>query len=56
MDATYIIVILALMTMLAVIVFSLYSKHKTEERLDDPNAPKSTLAADKASDGKPTDV
>jgi hypothetical protein len=32
------------------------SKRKTEERMADPNAPKSTLAADKSSTGKPADV
>lgn len=56
MDFTYLIVILALVTMLAVIVFALVSKAKVEQRKDDPHSPKSTLAADKPSDGKPVDV
>ncbi|WP_298843752.1 hypothetical protein [uncultured Roseobacter sp.] len=56
MDFTYLIVILALVTMLAVIVFALVSKAKVENRLADEDSPKSTLAADKASDGKPVDV
>ncbi len=56
MDATYIIVVLALVTMLGFIVFAMVSKKKTEERLHDSNAPKSTLAKDKASEGKPADT
>ncbi|MEM9636281.1 MAG: hypothetical protein AAGA94_01435 [Pseudomonadota bacterium] len=56
MDFTYLIVILALVTMLAVIVFALVSKAKVEKRLEDPDSTKSTLAADKASEGKPADV
>lgn len=56
MDITYLAVILALGTMLAFIVFALASKAKTEERLEDPDAPKSTLASDKSSKGKPVDV
>ncbi|SPH21866.1 hypothetical protein ASD8599_02617 [Ascidiaceihabitans donghaensis] len=56
MDASYIIVILALVTMLALIVFALASKAKLERRMDDPNSKKSTLAADKSSSGSPADV
>ncbi|WP_187431165.1 hypothetical protein ROLI_008650 [Roseobacter fucihabitans] len=56
MDFTYLIVILALITMLAAIVFALVSKARLEARMDDPNSTKSTLAADKSSKGKPADV
>lgn len=56
MDFTYLIVILALITMLAVIVFALVSKEKVEQRMDDPDSTKSTLASDKRADGKPADV
>jgi hypothetical protein len=56
MDFTYLVVILALGTLLAVTVFARWSKEKTEARMADPNAPKSTLAADKSSRGKPADV
>lgn len=56
MTATYIIVILALLTMLGAIIFALVSKHKLEQRMENPVAPKSTLAADKSSTGKPADV
>ncbi|WP_300056284.1 hypothetical protein [uncultured Roseobacter sp.] len=56
MDFTYLIVILALMTMLAVIVFAMVSKAKVENRREDPDSKKSTLAADKRSDGEPVDV
>jgi hypothetical protein len=56
MKITSLVVILSLVTMLALIVFALVSKAKTEQRLHDPNAEKSTLAADKSSTGKPADV
>ena len=56
MDATNIIVILALLTMLGFIVFALVGKKQIEDRLADPGAPKSTLAADKSASGKPADV
>ena len=46
MEMTFIVPVLALITMLAVIVFALWSKHKTEERRQDGSAPKSALAAD----------
>ena len=51
MDAQFLIPVLALVTLGAVCVFSLVSKHRTEQRRDDPQAPKSTLASD-ASDAK----
>jgi hypothetical protein len=56
MDYTYLIVILALATLLADLVFSMVSKAKIEKRMDDPDAPKSTLAAGKISTGKPADL
>lgn len=56
MDFTYLIVVLALGTLFAGLVFALVSKAKVEKRKDDPNAPKSTLAADKSSHGTPADV
>ncbi len=46
MDFFFIVPLLALITLLIVIVFALWSKHKTEERKNDPSAPKSALAAD----------
>ena len=56
MDGTGIIVTLSLVTLLGVCVIALIGKNQTEQRLADDDAPKSTLAADKASDGKPIDV
>jgi len=56
METNIIIAILALGTLIAVAVFAYVSKIKTEKRLKDPKAEKSTLAADKSSHGKPTDV
>ncbi|MCV3270357.1 hypothetical protein [Roseobacter sinensis] len=56
MDFTYLIVILALMTLLAVIVFAMISKAKVEKRKDDPDSTKSTLAADARSDSEPVDA
>lgn len=49
MDFAYIIPLLALFTLLAVIVFAIMSKKKTEDRLHDSSAPKSTLAPDASS-------
>jgi len=46
MDVTTLLPVLALFTLLAVAVFALVSKKKTEERMDDPTVPKSTLAKD----------
>ncbi|MEX5726937.1 flagellar basal body-associated protein FliL [Rhodovulum iodosum] len=42
----WIIPLLGLMTIGAVLAFAWSSKKKTEKRMHDPNAPKSTLAAD----------
>ena len=46
MDYSWIVPLLALVTMLAVLIFALASKARIEERRHDPNAPKSTLAKD----------
>lgn len=56
MDMPYIIVILALVTMLIVLIYAIVGKTQIEARRKDPESPKSTLAKDKASDGKPVDV
>lgn len=56
MDNGLIVIVLALFTLLAFVVVAMVSKRKTEKRMDDKNAEKSTLAADKSSDGKPADV
>lgn len=44
MDTGTLLVVLALGTLLAVLVFALVSKRKTEQRLHDEDAPRSTLA------------
>lgn len=46
MDVTFLMPLLALLTLLAVAVFAAMSKKRVDERRADPNAPKSTLAAD----------
>ncbi len=56
MDITYLIVVLALLTLLAGLVLGIVSKAKIKKRIDDPKAPKSTLAADKSSTGKPAGI
>ncbi|MGY9049672.1 MAG: hypothetical protein ACKVKF_22190 [Rhodobacterales bacterium] len=52
MEVNFSVPVLALMTMFAVIVFSLWSKHKTEQRKNDPTAPKSALASDGPTPGE----
>jgi len=50
-----IIVVLALMTLAAGVIYAGYEQHKTLQRKADPDAPKSTLASDAPStrpDGK----
>lgn len=42
----WIVPFLFMFTLLAVCVFALVSKKNTEDRIDDPNVPKSTLAKD----------
>ena len=56
MENGMIVILLALFTLLAFVVVAIVSKRKTEQRLKDKNADKSTLAADKSSTGKPADV
>lgn len=46
MDITYLIPLLFLMTLSAVMIFAVVSKHRTDKKLHDDNAKKSTLAAD----------
>lgn len=56
MSMSFIVVVLFLLTSLAVLVWAITSKAQIESRMADPNAPKSTLAADAPSKGKPADV
>jgi hypothetical protein len=46
MDVEFFVPLLALITLLAVTLFALFSKKKTEDKRHDPQAPKSTLAED----------
>ena len=46
MTAEFLVPLLALITLLAFIIFALMSKKRTEEKRHDPNAPKSHLAKD----------
>ncbi len=56
MDIPNIVPLLALVTTLAFIGFALWSKREIKERMEDDTVPKSTLAKDTPSDGKPVDV
>ncbi|WP_420862962.1 hypothetical protein [Algirhabdus cladophorae] len=56
METGFFVMMLALLTLLAVVVWAIISQRKIQKRMDDPSAPKSTLAADKSSHGKPADV
>ena len=56
MDWTSLVGLLAFLTLGIVAVLAFVSKQRVEARKDDPTAPKSTLAADKDSHGKPADV
>jgi hypothetical protein len=56
MDWTFLTGALAFVTLSAAIVFAFWSKRKTDQRMDDPKAEKSTLAKDKPSDDTPADV
>lgn len=56
MDWTSLIGALALVTLLTWIGIAYLAKRKTEDRMDNPDAPKSTLAKDKNSHAKPADV
>ena len=44
MNATFLIVVLSLLTMLAVLVFALRSKAKVEQMRSDPDSPDSALS------------
>ncbi|WP_227258128.1 hypothetical protein [Kangsaoukella pontilimi] len=46
MDGSFLLILLAIVTLGAVMAFALYSKKRTQDRLEDDDAPKSTLAAD----------
>ena len=46
MDVVQFVPTLALVTLLAVAIFALWDKRKTDQRRRDPEAPKSTLADD----------
>lgn len=46
MTLSFYLPLLTLFTLLAVCVFALWSKWRTEQRRHDPNAPKSSLARD----------
>lgn len=56
MDIWFFLPLLALLTLLAGAVFALMSKRAVEKRLNDPNAPKSTLAEDVPNTASPADV
>ena len=54
----FLVPLLALITLLIVLVLAMRSQQKTIERMRDPNAPKSTLAADapsRTADHEPVD-
>lgn len=46
MSIEYLLTGLTLFTLVAAVVFALWSKKRTEDKLDDPTAPKSSLAKD----------
>lgn len=46
LSGTFLVPFLALITFLLVLIFAMRSQQKVLERMRDPNAPKSTLAAD----------
>ncbi|GIT87439.1 MULTISPECIES: hypothetical protein [Roseobacter] len=46
MDITYLVALLFLVTLSAVLVFAVVSKARTEKRMKDDDARKSTLAKD----------
>lgn len=46
MDITYLVALLFLVTLGAALIFAAVSKARTEKRLNDDSAPKSTLAKD----------
>lgn len=46
MDSGYLIAVLSLVTLIAVLAFASVSKRRTEKKMRDENAEKSTLASD----------
>lgn len=56
MEDGFLVLLLAMFTLLAFVIFAIVGKRKTEHRMKDNSAPKSTLAADKSSTGTPADV
>jgi len=42
----FLVPVLALFTLVAVLVFAMYNRKKTQDLLDDPNSGKSSLAVD----------
>lgn len=51
MDFAYLVPLLALITMLAVLIFAMVSKMRIERLRHDPHAPTSTLAKDGSQGG-----
>ena len=56
MDLGFFVPLLALLTLLGGAIFGLMGKWAVEKRIDDPNAPKSTLAEDVPNNAPPADV
>ncbi len=56
MDWTSLIAVLAFFTLLVWVTIAFVSKQQIEKRIENPDAPKSTLAKDKSSHGTPADV
>ncbi|MDF1726362.1 MAG: hypothetical protein P1U53_01315 [Sulfitobacter sp.] len=56
MDWTSLVGLLFLVTLAAGVAIAFFSKRRTEDRIHDPSADKSTLAEDKDSHGKPADT
>ena len=46
MSFDFLLAALSLVTLSGAVVFALWSKKRTEKKLNDPNAPKSSLAKD----------
>ncbi|QUJ77185.1 hypothetical protein KDD17_03950 [Sulfitobacter albidus] len=56
MDWTLLTAALVFTTLILAVGFAYWNKNKVEERMDDPHAPKSTLAKDGDPHGTPADV
>jgi hypothetical protein len=56
MDVSMLIGAMAFTTLLGAAAFAYYSKTKVDERMNDPDARKSTLASDQDSRARPADV